>query len=353
MSLQQLRALALCLLAVAAVSQAAPQEPALNDVPEQFTPKVFEQGYTRRAEMIPMRDGTKLHTLIFIPKGAKDAPILMGRTPYNASRYDASMASDKFLRAGYIRVYQDVRGKYGSEGNYVVTMPLRGPLNPTATDHSTDAWDTIDWLVKNVPESNGRVGMMGNSYDGFTTAMALLDPHPALKAAVPLGPLLDAWMGDDWFHYGAFRQMMLGYIHMQTGQRGGGAITPSEIHDKYEEFLSAGSVGGYIRANGLDRLPYIQRLLQHPSYDAYWQGHAVDKLLVARPSKVPTLWTQGLWDQEDMWGANHVWRALQAAGLQANNWLVLGPWNHMQAWGGGTSHRTNEVSRGHLVSVAV
>ena len=137
-------------------------------------------------------------------------------------------------------------------------------------------------------------------------------------------------MGDDWFHYGAFRNMMLGYVHMQTGQRGAGVITPSDAFDKYEEFLRAGSTGDYIRANGLDKLPWVARTMAHPAYDAYWQGQALDKLLAARPSKVPTLWTQGLWDQEDMWGANHAWRALKAAGHEANNWLVLGPWNHIQ-----------------------
>jgi putative CocE/NonD family hydrolase len=331
--------LALSLSIVTATAQAdTDRQPApFNDVPQEFTAKVFEQGFIKRVAMIPMRDGVKLYTLIFIPKGVKDAPMLMGRTPYNAARYESSMNSDQFLREGFIRVYQDIRGKYGSEGNYVVTMPVRGPLNPTRTDHVTDTWDTIDWLVKNVSESNGRVAMIGNSYDGFTTAMALLDPHPALKAAVPVGPLLDAWMGDDWFHYGAFRQMMLGYVHMQTGQRGEGVIAPSEIYDKYEEFLRAGSVAGYAASNGLDKLPFVQRLLEHPAYDAYWQGLAVDKLVVERPSKVPTLWTQGLWDQEDMWGSNHVWRALKAAGHEANNWLVLGPWNHIQAWAGGTS----------------
>jgi uncharacterized protein len=336
-NLRKLSWLALSLFAGVAAAQPVPQEPALNDIPPQFTAKAFEHGFTERVEMIPMRDGVKLKTLIFIPKNVKDAPMLMGRTPYNATRYQASMVADKFLRAGFIRVYQDVRGKYGSEGNYVVTMPVRGPLNPTSVDHSTDTWDTIEWLVKNVSESNGRVGIMGNSYDGFTAAMALLDPHPALKAAVPVGPLLDAWMGDDWFHYGAFRQMMLGYLHMQTGQRGEGVIAPSETFDKYEEFLRAGSVRGYVATNGLDQLPFVQRLLAHPAYDAFWQGQALDKLLAARPTKVPTLWTQGLWDQEDMWGANHAWRALKAAGQEANNWLVLGPWNHIQAWGGGSS----------------
>jgi putative CocE/NonD family hydrolase len=335
-SLRKLSSLALCLLGAFA-AQADPQQPPFNDIPKEFTPRTLEQNYIKRVEMIPMRDGVKLHTLIFIPKDAKDAPIVLGRTPYNASRYDASIRNDQFLRAGYIRVFQDVRGKYGSEGDYVVTLPARGPLNPTGVDHATDAWDTIDWLVKNLPQSNGRVGIIGNSYDGFTAAMALLDPHPALKAAVPVGPLLDAWMGDDWFHYGAFRQMMLGYVHMQTAQRGAGTIPASDTYDKYEEFLRAGSAGDYIRKNGLDKLPAVQRLMEHPAYDAYWQGHAVDRLLAERPSKVPTLWTQGLWDQEDMWGANHAWRRLKDAGYVANNWLVLGPWNHVQPWAGGTA----------------
>lgn len=319
----------------------ADQTAEFNDVPAEFKPVVAEKDFIKRVEMIPMRDGVKLYTEIFVPKGAKNAPILMNRSPYNISARTERQNSPTMLgtlplsdelvvRAGYIRVYQDSRGKYGSEGNYVLTMPVRGPLNPTETDHSTDAWDTIEWLVNNLPESNGRVAMIGSSYEGFTTAMALLDPHPALKAAVPQGPLLDAWMGDDWFHYGAFRNLMLGFTLMQTGQRGKGSVTHSEILDKYEEFLRAGSTGDYIRATGLDQLPWVQRTLEHPAYDAYWQGQAVDRLLAANPSEVPTLWTQGMWDQEDMWGANHAWLGLKEAGHMDNNWLVLGPWNHIQ-----------------------
>ncbi|HTJ17200.1 MAG TPA: CocE/NonD family hydrolase [Steroidobacteraceae bacterium] len=322
--------LAALALTAQAQTSSPPQQELPSDIPPDFKVRELEQGFVQRKEMIPMRDGVKLNTLIVIPKGAKNAPILMDRTPYNIAIYEPYVASDQFLLAGYIRVYQDTRGKHGSEGNYIVTMPLRGPLNPGKVDHSTDTWDTIEWLLKHVPESNGRVGMMGSSYEGFTTVMALIDPHPALKAAVPQGPVIDAWMGDDWFHYGAFRTMMLGYIHMQTGQRGVGVITPSNVFDKYTEFLRAGSAGDYIRANGLDRLPWIKRTMEHPAYDAYWQGQDLARILAARPSTVPTLWTQGLWDQEDMWGANHAWRALKAAGKDANNWLVLGPWNHIQ-----------------------
>jgi uncharacterized protein len=314
----------------------------LNDIPSKFVDRFLNQDYTKRIEMIPMRDGVKLHTIILIPKGAKDAAIVLTRTPYDAARRSQRslshslkdtmpLADEEFARQGYIRAWQDARGKYGSEGDYVVARPVRGPLNPTTVDHTTDAWDTIDWLIQNIPESNGKVGMIGSSYEGFTVAMALLDPHPALKAAVPESPLIDGWMGDDWFSYGAFRNGMLGYIHMQTAQRGEGQVIPIDAYDAYEEFLRAGSTGDYVRAHGLEQLPWVARMMAHPAYDAFWQGQALDKLLAERPSSVPTLWEQGLWDQEDMWGANHAWQTLKAAGHIANNWLVLGPWSHSQA----------------------
>jgi hypothetical protein len=319
-----------------------------NDVPNKYTEKFVNQDYTKRVEMIPMRDGVKLNTIILVPKGAHNAPIILTRTPYNAAERaqrsnsasllaTLQLADEDFVKAGYIRVWQDVRGKYGSEGDYVMTRPVRGPLNPTSVDHSTDTWDTIDWLVKHIPESNGRVGMIGCSYEGFTTAEALIDPHPALKAAVPCSPLIDAWKGDDWFHYGAFRNMMLGYVHMQTVQRGAGEVTPRDYYDVYEEFLAFASTGDFVRAHGLDQLPFVVRAMAHPAYDAYWQGQDVAKILAAHPSSVPTLWEQGLWDQEDMWGANHAWLALKAAGHEANNWLVLGPWSHSQVNGRGYS----------------
>jgi putative CocE/NonD family hydrolase len=350
MTAPPLRSRVLCLFAAAAlgIATTAPADPpaqpgeayGVNDIPKEFKDPLPNQDYTKRVEMIPMRDGIKLQAIILVPKDAHDAPILLTRTPYNAKEraqrsLSASLqatlplADEDFVRAGYIRVWQDVRGKYGSEGGYVMMRPVRGPLNSTSVDHTTDAWDTIDWLVRHTPESNGRVGMIGSSYEGFTVVMALLDPHPALKAAVPESPVIDAWMGDDWFHYGAFRNLMLGYVHMQTAQHGAGVVTPSGTFDKYEEFLRASSTGDYVRSQGLDQLPFIARIMGHPAYDAFWQGQALDKLLAAHPSSVPTLWEQGLWDQEDMW-ANHGWLALKAAGHEANNWLVLGPWSHSQ-----------------------
>ncbi|HEX4273904.1 MAG TPA: CocE/NonD family hydrolase, partial [Bryobacteraceae bacterium] len=331
---------------------AAPQQPpssspnpsptrSASDIPKSFTAPTAGLDFIKREVMIPMRDGVKLHTVIVIPKGAHEAPILLTRTPYNASGRTSRSNSqhmlailpegdEVFVAAGYIRVFQDVRGKYKSEGDYVMTRPVRGPLNPTSTDHVTDAWDTIDWLVKNTPESNGRVGMIGSSYEGFTVVMALLDPHPALKVAAPESPMVDGWMGDDWFHYGAFRQVNIDYFSEQTTKRDEGESVPRNAYDDYEAFRRAGSAGAYMREHGIDRLPWATKVMEHPGYDAFWQGQALDKLVAQHPSKVPTMWIQGLWDQEDMWGAIHSYLALKAKNQADHNYLVMGPWRHSQ-----------------------
>jgi uncharacterized protein len=312
-----------------------------SDIPKTFTAPTAGQDYIKREAMIPMRDGVKLYTVIVLPKGARNAPILLTRTPYNATARAARNNSEHmlselpqgdevFVQGGYIRVFQDVRGKYKSEGDYVMTRPVRGPLNDTATDHVTDAYDTIDWLVKNTPESNGRVGMIGSSYEGFTVVMALLGPHPALKVAAPESPMVDGWMGDDWFHYGAFRQTNLDYTSQQTSAKGEGKSVPRGAFDDYEAFRQAGSAGAYAREHGLDQLPWATKMIEHPAYDAFWQGQALDKLVAERPSQVPTMWIQGLWDQEDMWGAIHSYLALKAKGQADHNYLVMGPWRHSQ-----------------------
>ncbi|WCT75433.1 CocE/NonD family hydrolase [Sphingomonas naphthae] len=329
------------LLVGAAPPPAEPVFPAKGDIPEKFVRPEESADYIKRVVEIPMRDGVKLHTVIVIPKGATRAPIMLTRTPYNAdmraARTDGPsmlatlpQGDEVFVKDGYIRVFQDVRGKYGSEGVYVMTRPVRGPLNPTTTDHVTDAYDTIDWLVKNTPESNGKVGMIGSSYEGFTVAMALLDPHPALKVAAPESPMVDGWMGDDWFMYGAFRNPNLSYFTGQTTKRGKGVSSWSapDGADDYDVMLKGGSTGDVAKSLGLDQLPLWRRTSQHPAYDDYWQGQALDKLLAKNPSNVPTIWLQGIWDQEDMWGAIHSWSELKAAGKLANNHLVMGPWRH-------------------------
>ena len=311
----KLHALAAAAALAFSVLPAQAQTPTMTpDIATDFKWPTAAYDYEKRVVMIPMRDGVKLYTVILVPKAARDAPILLTRTPYNAKRatertnspYAAATAGqmdEPFLADGYIRVYQDVRGKYRSEGDYVLNRPLRGPLNNTAVDHSTDAFDTIDWLVKNVRESNGRVGVIGSSYPGFTAAMALIEPHPALKAAVPQSPMVDGWMGDDWFQNGAFRQVNFDWFTSQMTVKMEGDDIPRRSFDDYENFLAAGSAGDYARAAGLEQIPAWRKIAEHPAYDAFWQGQALDRILAGKPLKVPTLWIGALWDQEDIYGA--------------------------------------------------
>jgi putative CocE/NonD family hydrolase len=213
-----------------------------------------------------------------------------------------------------------------------MTRPLKGPLNPTDNDHPSDTYDTIDWLVKNVPESNGRVGTIGGSYEGYTTVMSTVRAHPALKAAVPFAPMIDGWMGDDWFHNGAFRQDgTLQYTYNQEATRKNDKTWWSDTRNTYEEFLRAGSAGDLAKARGLDELGFWKQLAAHPAYDGFWQGQAVDKLLAKDPPKVPMLIVSGLFDQEDIYGGPALYAALAPSDPGGDRvHLVLGPWNHGQ-----------------------
>ena len=316
-----------------------------SEVPQKFEPTNNGFEYTRRDVMIPMRDDVKLHTVIILPKGARHAPILLTRTPYNATELTSHAASshlgpilngydnalEVIVEGGYIRVVQDVRGKYGSEGDYVMNRPLRGPLNPTNVDHATDTYDTIDWLVKNVPESNGRVGILGISYDGFLPLMALVNPHPALKVSVPMNPMVDGWMGDDWFHNGAFRQQNMSYIYEQDGSRSNEYHWWTSNFDDYDMFMQAGSAGELGRRRGLEQTGFWRKLLEHPSYDSFWREQAVDKLLAKEPLKVPVMLVHSLWDQEDIYGAIAVYKAIEPKDTNNDKvFLVMGPWHHGQ-----------------------
>ena len=318
---------------------------AQNETPAKFEPTNQGFNYVRRTVEIPMRDGVKLHTVILVPKGARNAPILMTRTPYDAdsltshnnssdlgsilSGYDN--ATDVIVQGGYIRVVQDVRGKYGSEGEYVMNRPLRGPLNSTQVDHATDTYDTIDWLVKNVPESNGRVGILGISYDGFLPLMALINPHPALKVSVPMNPMVDGWIGDDWFHNGAFRQQGMSYIYDQEATRRNEIKWWTSHFDDYDMFMEAVSAGELGRRRGLEQVGFWRQILAHPNYDAYWQQQAVDKILAKEPLKVPVMLVHSLWDQEDIYGDIAVYKAIEPKGTNNDKvFLVLGPWHHGQ-----------------------
>lgn len=336
MKKQILATVALVALATSALAQTPPMA---ADIPAKFEATTPQADYIRREVMIPMRDGKKMFAVIVMRKGTSHAPILLTRTPYNAAKATSRNPSQKieeilpvsdaeFVNGGYIRVYEDVRGRNGSEGDYVMNRPLRGPLNKTDVDHATDAYDTIDWLVKNVPETNGKVGMTGSSYPGFTTLMATIDPHPALKAVVPMSPMVDGWMGDDWFHNGAFRQASYDYYPSQMGQKGDGNDVASGSGDQYALFLQTGSAGDYVKAYGLEQLPGVRKLQEHPAYDDYWKEQAVDKLLGARPFTVPMMLVVGQWDQEDSYGAPAVYRALKAKDSKGDLHLVVGPWRH-------------------------
>jgi uncharacterized protein len=329
----------------------------------------WRSDFARREVMIPMRDGVKLHTVIVYRKNASDSPILLSRTPYGtsaatvgfrrrkiqeifwtsmkrwpgccadggiAAAYLPIVADAEFADAGYIRVYQDIRGRHGSEGEFTLFKPLTASENCPAVDDSTDAYDTIAWLVENLPQSNGAVGMVGSSYLGSAGLMALVDPHPALRAVVAQSPMVDGWMGDDWFHNGAFRNYSLGYIEYMQGEKSGGDLS-SKARDDYAAYLAAGSAADLARRRGIAGLATTRDVLAHPAYDAFWRTQAIDKLLASRELTIPLMLVVGQWDEEDSYGASAVYRALH--GKSANGaevHLVVGPWSHSQENGDGS-----------------
>ncbi|MGN6819455.1 MAG: CocE/NonD family hydrolase [Sphingomonas sp.] len=331
-------------LAALAASGGAAQT--YDDRPAKVVPSDYGFNYERRVVEIAMRDGVKLHTVILIPRGASDAPILLTRTPYNADALTANRksgdlgtalygydnATDVIVDGGYIRVIQDVRGKYGSGGSFVMNRGLVGTAeNPTKVDDATDCYDTVDWLVKNLKQSNGKVGILGISYDGYEPLAALVNPHPALKVSVPMNPMVDGWMGDDWFHNGAFRQMNMDYIWEQEATRDNSLPWVSSSDDIYDFYMRAGSAGELGKRMGLDQIGFWKSIVAHPAYDRFWQDRAMDKYLAKVPLKVPVMLVHSLWDQEDSYGALATYRALEPK--DANNdmvYLSMGPWHHGQ-----------------------
>ena len=332
------------LFAIAASPPAAPVTPMTPDVVASYDEVMPFADFVRREVLIPMRDGTKLYTVIMMKKGTKNGPILLSRTPYDAHSAMFSNPSQEganmlwamyreFFDDGYIIVQQDIRGLHRSEGTFVMNRPIVGPLNHTGIDESTDAYDTIDWLVKNVPESNGRVGTIGSSYLGFLTLATEINPHPALKAAVPESPMVDGWRGDDWFHNGTFRVGSLDFaLSQSTGKADAGVSIPHESGDDYTRYLDAGSIGDYARKYNIENIPFVQKLFQNPAYTEFWSGQAVDKWMGARPLTVPTMLEVGEFDQEDSYGAPAVYRALKEKyeGTDLLH-LVIGPWRHSGA----------------------
>ncbi|MGA9797053.1 MAG: CocE/NonD family hydrolase [Rhizomicrobium sp.] len=338
---------------VLSASALADQQDPNNETPDKVVRSEQSFDYVRRVVDIPMRDGVKLHTVILIPRGAHHAGIVLTRTPYSADEltghaqsghlgmildgYDN--ADDTIVQGGYIRVVQDVRGKYGSGGIYMMNPPLaHTKYNPTGTDDSTDTYDTIDWLVKNILESNGRVAILGISYDGFLPLMALIHPHPALKLDIPMNPMVDGWRGDDWFHNGAFREQNMSYIYEQEGTKDNSAKWWQSTHDDYDTFMRAGSAGQLGKEHGLDQMGFWRKITQHPAYDDFWSSQAMDKVVARQPLTVPVMLVGGLWDAEDIYGYNAVWKALKPKDTHGDMVrLSLGPWYHGQEIDEGSS----------------
>jgi uncharacterized protein len=339
----RLTAAVLPLLAVAAAPAPQRVTPMTPDVNPSYSEILPQADFIRREAMVPMRDGTKLYTVIFMKKGTASGPILLSRTPYDAKGSTQRTSSEsivdvlpimykEFVNDGYIIVQQDIRGLHHSDGTFVMNRPIVGPLNNTGIDESTDAYDCIDWLVKNVPESNGKVGTIGSSYLGFLTLASEINPHPALKAAVPQSPMVDGWMGDDWFHNGAFRTGSLDFAVSQSTAKAEGSGIAVGGGDDYTRYLEAGSMGDYARRLNITNYPFVQKLMQNPAYTDFWSLQAVDKWMAAHPLTVPTLIEVGQWDQEDSYGGPAVYRALkdkyEGSGLLH---LAIGPWRHSGA----------------------
>ena len=293
--------------------------------------------YIRTEAMIPMRDGVRLHAVILTPADMRQPlPILLTRTPYGvAGLTPASFVGSQpqLARDGYIRVEEDIRGRYGSEGTFRMMRPLADHANPKATDESTDAYDTVAWLIKNLPDNNGRVGVMGISYPGFLTTMAGIDPNPAVKAISPQAPMIDVWRGDDFFHNGAFRQTY-GYDYgfmLETSKENAqvdyGKDSAGQPRDGFDFFLSRGSFAQDVAQSGVkQQLPTWQDFLNHPAYDQVWRSRGVEYHLNA--VTVPTLTVGGYYDQEDMWGPQEEYKRLEPQDTHHQNFLVLGPWRH-------------------------
>ena len=292
--------------------------------------------FDRREVMIPMRDGVRLFAVLMTPRGAKaPLPILLERTPYGARGWRAGAGAPARYAAlaadGYIFAEEDIRGRNKSEGVFVMNRPNREPGDTTGVDESTDTWDTVDWLIHNVSDNNGRVGLFGISYPGWLAEEALIGPHPAVKAISPQAPMTDTWLGDDFFHQGAFRQSY-GFEYgwgMEAGEVGAGGM-PITGNDTYTWYLSFPSLEALTDSTGAMRIPTWRRFVEHPAYDSVWQRRAFERSVHAL--SIPTLIVGGFWDQEDLFGPQATFAALAKLDHAGLNHLVIGPWYHGE-WG--------------------
>ncbi|HZF38678.1 MAG TPA: CocE/NonD family hydrolase, partial [Blastocatellia bacterium] len=278
-------------------------------------------------EMIPMRDGAKLYTVICVPKNnsAERLPILLQRTPYGSGTGIAGRLPavyKELVADGYIFAFQDIRGKYKSEGDFRMNRPPRDKRDPKSIDEASDTYDTIDWMVKHVKNNNGRVGVFGVSYPGWLAAVPLLEPHPALKALSPQAAMTDTWLGDDFFHQGGFR-LAYGYEYVYGVESAKGGADPTfDTYDMFEWYLKKGALSNFLTP----ALPTWKDFIEHPSFDDFWQSRSASHYL--KDPVVPTLHVAGWFDQEDFYGPMKTYVALEKNDKLKNNYIVVGPWNH-------------------------
>jgi uncharacterized protein len=302
--------------------------------------------FTVRDVMIPARDGVRLHAKIFTPKDQQaPLPIVMSRTPYGVE--NAAGKFTTYLKAleeeGYIFVFEDIRGKFGSEGTFVMQRPARSPGDTAALDEGTDTYDTIAWLLKNVPQNNGRVGMLGISYDGWTTIMGALEPHPALKAISPQASPADMWLGDDFHHNGAFR-LSYGFEYAAMMESGKEVQQFAfDRYDTYDWYLALGPLANANKKYFHEKIPTWNDFVAHPDYDAFWKRQTMTPYLL--DVKVPTLNVAGWWDQEDFYGPIRIYSELEKHDTKHLNHLVVGPWNH-GGWSRGTGEELGAIHFG-------
>jgi putative CocE/NonD family hydrolase len=335
-------------LAILAIGAAAA---AIAGVSAASQPPAPATEYAEIRAMVPMRDGTKLHTVVFAPKNAATPlPFMFMRTPYGVpgSSRTLEAASYRQLAAeGYIFVFQDIRGRYKSEGQFVMMRPPRDRRDVRAIDESTDAYDTVTWLLANVPGHNGRVGLKGISYDGWLTAMAMIDPHPAVRAVSPQAPPADMYLGDDFHHNGAFR-LSYGFEYatrMETNKEQ--SQFPFDRFDTYEWYLRLGPLAAANEIYLLGKIPTWNDFVAHPNYDGFWQRQALAPYLTR--VTVPTLTVGGWWDQEDLYGPQKLYETLEPLDGRDVSFFVAGPWSH-GGWARGDGSSLGRISFGSPTS---
>ena len=303
-------------------------------------------GFNKIEQMVPMRDGVKLHTIIYAPKSHRDPlPILFNRTPYGIDNIYRGFPGSlqELIEEGFIFAFQDIRGKFKSEGQFVMQRPPRGPGNPTTIDEGTDTYDTVDWMIKNVPHNNGRVGMFGTSYPGWLVVMAVIDPHPALKAVTELATPADMFLGDDFHHNGAFR-LSYGFEYAYELETSN-VLTNFKFDrfDTYQWYLRLGALSNADAKYFHGKLPTWNNFVNHPNYDQFWQQQALVSQL--KKVTVPIMHVAGWWDQEDFYGPIKAYEILEKTDNHHMNYLVAGPWNH-GGWNRATGDKLGNIDFG-------